>query len=125
MEILGLGFVGTDRRQPVQALQQLILQRTNLRLNVFCLARLTEHGINLHQVAQGFQIATQRQTVAQQFQALQLNFSGMKLRIGVTDQVIVGHQHGQEKQDTYQAEFHPETQPIHQRDGRIQQALHG
>ncbi|MNJ47470.1 hypothetical protein D3C77_426280 [compost metagenome] len=125
MKIPGLLFIGNDCSQPRQSLEHLLLKVGDLRLDILRFTRLAKHGVDLHQVAQGFQVATQGQAVGQQLKALQLDPGGMKLCIGIADQIKVGHQHGQEKQDTYQAEFHPETQPIHQRDGRIQQALHG
>ncbi|MNJ54672.1 hypothetical protein D3C77_501240 [compost metagenome] len=125
MKVLGLGLIGNDRCQSRQALEHLLLKRSNLHLEIRSLARLAEHCIDLHQIAQGFQVAAQDHAVAQQLKALQLDLSGMEFGIRIVDQVIVGHQHRQEKQNTDQAEFHPETQPIHQRDGRIQQTLHG
>ncbi|MNO74745.1 hypothetical protein D3C76_657590 [compost metagenome] len=125
VEGLGLGLVTGHCNQAGQAALHLLLDAGDLRLDVLGLARLAKHGVDLHQVAEGFHIAAQGQAAAEQFQALQLGAGGMELRIGIADQVVVGHQHGQEKQNTDQAELHAEAQAVHQRDGRIQQALQG
>ena len=121
---LGLG----NRLMALQGLHlspDIVLQRSDARLQVAGLARLPEHGIDLHEVAEGFQVGAQCQAAAKRGNTLHLGTGCLKLLIGVAHQVAAGGEHGQEEQGADEAELLAEAQPVHQCDCRVEQTLHG
>ncbi|MNY20196.1 hypothetical protein D3C86_1536660 [compost metagenome] len=101
------------RRQPLQTRQHALFQAVDLRLDIRGLTGLAEGNVDLHQIVQGFQIASQRQAAAQQVEALQFNPGALEFAIGITHQIEVGHQHWHQEQNADQAELHAEAQAIH------------
>ncbi len=120
----GVFWVAGHCLEALQAAQHALLQRADLALKVLGFARLTEGGIDLDLVIQVFQVAAQGQAAAEQIKTLQFDSGALEFSPGITHQEIVGRQHRQQKQHADQAEFHAETQAVHQRDGGIEQALH-
>ncbi|KAF1057255.1 MAG: hypothetical protein GAK45_02505 [Pseudomonas citronellolis] len=112
-------------RQGLELGLDLVLEGIDTRFDIPGLARLAEHGVDLQEIAQAFEVATQGQAASHRAKAAQLDACDMELAIGIANQIEAGDQHGQEEQDADQAELHAEAQPVHQRDGRMEQALHG
>ncbi|MNY14203.1 hypothetical protein D3C86_1473720 [compost metagenome] len=125
VEYADLLRIGRHRRQPLHTREDALLQGIDLALDIAGLAGLTEGDVDLYQVVQGLQVAPQGQAAAQQVEALQFDPGALEFAIGIAYQIEVGHQHRHEEQHADQTELHPETQAVHQRDGGIEQALHG
>ncbi|MCY1525890.1 hypothetical protein D9M68_608910 [compost metagenome] len=89
------------------------MQLRHAPLQIARLAGLADHCGDLHQVDITFQVTPQGQSFTEQVEALQGGLGTDELAIGVTHQVEVGDQHGQEEQDTDQAELHAEAEAVH------------
>ena len=119
-----LNDVCRQRRQALHGVEQRGFQGADLRLEFRSLHRLAKNGVDLDQIGQGFQVPAQGQTAPQQLKAFQLGTGTDQLVIRITHQIKIGDQHGQEKQDADEGELHREAQTVHQRDCRVQKALH-
>jgi len=79
---------------------------------------LANDALDFDQIPPVLDLPTKLQRIAQQNQTLQFLPRTDELPVRITHQVEIAQQHGNEEQYADQTEFHGETQPVHQCDGR-------
>src|SRR5690606_34625507 len=124
IEFLNLVGIVANRQQSLHTHRQLTLGVFQAGLQCLVAAGLPNDAFDLYQVLPVFQLTAQLQGIVQEIQTLQLVTGANKLLVRVACQIEVGQQHRNKEKHTDQAEFHGETQAIHQCNGGAHQAAH-